>query len=93
MFSIRHPLWTAASKRQDIPILIYFLAQWNALSKEEFNMGAAPIPPSELGRNAAYVFALPARYNYAFPAGYQEVEQILQGNPLHPNAEFLKLTS
>lgn len=83
MLSIRHPLWTAAVKRQDIPILIYSLAQWNALAKEEFNMGAAPIPPSELGRNATFVFALPARYNYAFPAGYQEVDQILQGKPLH----------
>lgn len=93
MLSIRHPLWTATSKRQDIPILIYTLGQWSALSREEFNMGAAPIPPSELGRNAAYVFALPARYNYAFPTGYQEVEQILQGNPLHPNADFLKFTS
>ncbi len=93
MLSIRHPLWTAAVKRQDIPILIYTLAQWNSLSKEEFNMGAAPIPPSELGRNAAYVFALPARYNYAFPTGYQEVEQILQGNSLHPNGNFLKFTS
>ena len=93
MLSIRHPLWTATVKRQDIPILIYTLAQWNSLSKEEFNMGAAPIPPSELGRNAAYVFALPARYNYAFPTGYQEVEQILQSNPLHPNGNFLKLSS
>jgi len=83
LLSIRHPLWTAASKRQDIPILIYTLDQWNALSKEVFNMGAAPIPPSELGRNAKYVFALPARYNYAFPIGYQEVDQILQSKPLH----------
>jgi len=83
LLSIRHPLWTAANKRQDIPILIYTLAQWSALGKEVFNMGAAPIPPSELGRNAKYVFALPARYNYAFPTGYQEVDQILQGKPLH----------
>lgn len=83
LLSIRHPLWTAANKRQDIPILIYTLAQWSALGKEVFNMGAAPIPPSELGRNTTYVFALPARYNYAFPTGYQEVEQILQSKPLH----------
>lgn len=93
MLSIRHPLWTVTSERQDIPILIYTLGQWSSLSKEEFNMGAAPIPPSELGRNAAYVFALPVRYNYAFPTGYQEVEKILQGNPLHSNADFLKFTS
>ena len=43
---------------------------------------AAPINPGELGRNVKYVFALPARYNYAFPTGYQEVEKILEGKPL-----------
>ena len=83
LLSIRHPLWTTANNRQDIPILIYTLPQWTALGNEVFNMGAAPIPPSELARNANYVFALPARYNYAFPTGYQEVEQILQGKPIH----------
>lgn len=83
LLSIRHPLWTVAKKRQDIPILILTLNQWSALKRFEFNMGAAPIDPSELGRNSHYVFALPARYNYAFPIGYQEVAQILQGNPLH----------
>jgi hypothetical protein len=29
------------------------------------------------------VFALPARYNYAFPTRYEEVEKILSSNPLH----------
>ena len=85
LLSIRHPLWSAAKTRQDIPILIYTLAQWTALGMDVFNMGAAPIPPSELARNANYVFALPARYNYAFPTGYKEVDQILQGKPLHAN--------
>lgn len=91
--SIRHPLWTSANKRQDIPIMIFMISQWNDLIAEKFHIGAAPIPPSELGRNAAYVFALPARYNYAFPTGYQEVEQILRGNPLHPNGNYLKLVA
>lgn len=85
LLSVRHPLWTLANKRQDIPILIFTLDQWNALGREEFNMGAAPISPSELNRNAKFVFALPARYNYAFPTGYQEVDQILQSKPLHAN--------
>jgi len=84
LLSIRHPLWTVAKKRQDIPILILTLKQWSALKRFEFNMGAAPIDPSELGRNSHYVFALPARYNYAFPTGYEEVDRILQANPLHP---------
>lgn len=79
---IRHPQWTAKILRQDIPIMIFTLTQWNSLQKEEFSVGAAPIPPSEIGRNSRYVFALPARYNYAFPKGYQEVEDILKSNPL-----------
>jgi hypothetical protein len=79
---IRHPKWTAENPRQDIPIMIFTLAQWNSLQKEQFHIGSAPIGPSELGRNNEYVFALPARYNFAFPAGYEEVEEILKGNPL-----------
>ncbi|NLI92774.1 MAG: hypothetical protein GX434_11385 [Peptococcaceae bacterium] len=83
LLSIRHPQWTAQNPRQDIPILIFTLAQWNSLQKEEYHIGAAPIGPKELGRNSKYVFALPARYNFAFPAGFEEVEKILEGNPLH----------
>jgi len=82
--SIRHPLWTSQDPRQDIPIMIFTLDQWASLLKDEFRVGAAPIPPSELGRNAKYVFALPARYNFAFPTGFEEVEDILKGNPLKP---------
>jgi hypothetical protein len=81
---IRHPLWTAQVPRQDIPIMIFTLAQWNSLQRGDFHIGAAPIGPSEISRNASYVFALPARYNYAFLPGYQEVANILAGNPLQP---------
>ena len=84
LITIRHPQWTIQNPRQDIPILIFTLSQWNSLQQEEFHIGAAPVGPSELGRNSSYVFALPARYNYAFPTGYQEVEEILQNKPLHP---------
>jgi hypothetical protein len=84
MLSIRHPQWTAQNPRQDIPIMILTTAQWNRLQADAFHIGAAPVGPRELGRNAQYVFALPARYNFAFPTGYEEVESILQGNPLHP---------
>ena len=82
LISIRHPGWPSANPRQDIPIMILTLDQWQALNDEKFHIGAAPIGPSELGRNNKYVFALPARYNYAYPTGYEEVEQILTGNPL-----------
>lgn len=81
---IRHPQWSQEKPRQDIPIMIFTISQWNLLQQEKFHIGAAPIGPSELSRNSKYVFALPARYNYAFPAGYEEVENILKNKPLQP---------
>ncbi len=82
LLSIRHPQWTAEKPRQDIPIMIFTTAQWTALQAGAFHIGAAPVNPSELGHSAKYVFALPARYNYAFPEGYEEVERILASHPL-----------
>lgn len=61
---IRHPLWTAKTPRQDIPIMIFTLAEWDLIQQEKLSLGAAPIGPTELGSNANYNFALPARYNY-----------------------------
>ncbi len=84
--SIRHPKWTTQHQRQDIPIMIFTIAQWNSLQKDEFHIGAAPIGPKELGRNNKYVFALPARYNFAFPEGFEEVEKILENNPLQAHS-------
>lgn len=81
---IRHPLWTEENPRQDIPIMIFTLEQWKYLTLEFYSVGAAPIAPTELGRNGEYVFALPARYNYGFPEGYEEVEELLQNSPLEP---------
>lgn len=78
--SIRHPLWTTDVPRQDIPIMVFTTAQWDSLQQDEFHIGAAPIGPRELGRNNLYVFALPARYNFAFPVGYEEVDTILGSN-------------
>lgn len=79
---IRHPEWTEAEPRQDITIMIMTHAQWNAVQAAELRIGSAPIPPKELGQNQQYVFALPARYNYGFPTGYEEVEEILENDPL-----------
>lgn len=84
IISIRHPEWTAGNPRQDIPIMIFTLAQWNSLQQGKFSVGSAPVGPTEIDRNSSYVFALPARYNYAFLTGYEEVEKILEGNPLIP---------
>jgi len=74
---IRHPLWTSSVPRQDIPIMIFSFSQWDLIQQEKLSLGAAPIGPSELGRNSNYVFALPARYNFAYPVGFEEVEKII----------------
>ncbi len=82
IFSIIHPGSTAQQPRQDIPLMVFTTQQWDRLQQSEWHVGAAPVNPSELGRNNYYVFALPARYNYAFLEGWEEVAQILQGHPL-----------
>lgn len=85
ILTIRHPQWSEEKPRQDIPILIFTLTQWSSLEKGEFHIGAAPVGPTLLGQNNEYVFALPARYNFAFLEGYEEVETILANQPLQPN--------
>ena len=82
MISIVHPESAAQQPRQEIPIMVFTIEQWDRLLRYGTHIGAAPIGPAELGRNSHYVFALPARYNYAFLEGWEEVEQILQGDPL-----------
>jgi hypothetical protein len=82
LISIRHPRWTKENPRQDIPIMVFTLAQWQLIEKEALAVSAAPIGPSDLGQNAKYVFALPARYNFAFLPGWEEVNQILQHKAL-----------
>ncbi len=79
---IRHPQWTPQTERQDIPIMVFTVAQWDALMQGGFLVSAAPVPPTELGRNANYVFALPPRYDYAELPGWEEVEQIIASRPL-----------
>ena len=82
LLSIRNPKWLPQNPRQDIPIMVFTLAQWSSLQRNQFHIGAAPINPTELGRTTQYVFALPARYNFAFPTGWEEVQAILDGHPL-----------
>jgi len=82
IISIRDPKWTKETPRQDIPIMVFTITQWDSLKQGVFHIGAAPVDPTELGRNNYYVFALPARYNYAFLPGYVDVEKILAGKPL-----------
>lgn len=79
---VRNPKWTAADHYEDIPILIFTLAQWQAYQANTFSVSAAPFPASELGSNNEYVFALPPRWDYDYSTGYQEADAIVSGHPL-----------
>jgi hypothetical protein len=75
--TIRNPRWAADNPWQDIPIMVFTRVQWTAVADEKISVSAAPVPPSLLGHNRKYVFALPARFNYGDAAGQQEVQEIL----------------
>jgi hypothetical protein len=76
---IRHPKWTEANPREDMPIMIFTIPQWN----EGPIVSAAPFGPGELGRNRKYVFAVPPRWDYDFSEGYEEAEKLLTASSLH----------
>jgi hypothetical protein len=84
LLSIGHPLSTESDPHQDIPIMIFTKAQWRLVQANKLIVSAAPIGPSELGRNAEYVFAVPPRFNYALLTGWEEVGEIIQHHPLQP---------
>ena len=77
---LRHPLTPEESPRMDIPIIVYSLDQWIKWEKTDFRgyKTAAPIPPTERGRNAKYVFVTAPRYNFSFLPGFEEVEEIIK---------------
>ena len=79
---IRNPNWTPAVHYEDIPIMIFTIAQWNSYTAGDFSVSAAPINATELARNNTYVFALPPRWDYDYNQGYIEAENILKSNPL-----------
>jgi len=83
MIRIRHPGWTKENPRQDIPLMIFSLAQWEAVDQGAFVFGTSGVGPSEIGRNRKHVFAILPRFN-PDGAGVREVELILQHGPLHP---------
>jgi hypothetical protein len=59
---IRNPKWTEEKPYQDIPIMVFTLAEWQQVQAVTMSVSAAPIGPSELGHNIHYVFALPPRW-------------------------------
>jgi hypothetical protein len=80
---IRNPNWTSAVHYEDIPILIFTIAQWNSYTAGNFMISAAPFPATEMARNNQYVFALPPRWDYDYSKGYQEADAIVKMNPIH----------
>ncbi len=82
LISIRHPDWEYKAPRQDIPIMVFTLKQWSDMISDKFHIGAAPVNPSEIARNKKYVFAIPARYNFSYLTGYEEVDKIIQSKPI-----------
>lgn len=79
---IRNPQWTSTLPYQDIPVMVFTLAQWNSYRAGNFSVSAAPVEATELGRNNLYVFALPPRWNFDYSEGYEEAENIVKSNPL-----------
>jgi len=77
LIELHHPLETAENPREDMPIMIFTLEQWTHIQNEEWSAGAAPIPPSLLGQNSQWIMALPARYNYDFKPGWEEVDELV----------------
>jgi hypothetical protein len=75
---IRHPLWSQAKPREDIPIDVYTHRQWRDIQTGQLNVSAAPFPPSELGHNKRFVFALRPRWNYDFSNGWEEAQAIVR---------------
>lgn len=81
---IRNPKWTTSLPYEDLPILVFTIAQWNAYLVEDFSISAAPIQATELGRNNTYVFALPPRWNFDYSLDFKEAQDIIDSRPLNP---------
>jgi hypothetical protein len=81
--SIRHPAWTEDEPHADIPIMVFTVAQWELAEKKHYILSAAGVGPSEIGRNAHYVFALPARYFDIAAPGLEEVEDLIGNKALN----------
>jgi hypothetical protein len=81
---IRHPDWSKENPREDIPIMIFTLSQWESVEHGDYFVGGTAIVPGELGRNRKYAFAVSRRVEESEAPGAKEVNEILQHRPLHP---------
>jgi len=82
LITIVHPLWTQSSPRQDITILVFTVEQWSLVEQKRLVIGTQEAVPSELGRNAKYVFGLPYHFADGKTLGAEEVRRIVAGHPL-----------
>jgi hypothetical protein len=78
IIELHHPSETPDNPREVMPIMILTQAQWGHIFNEEWSVGAAPVPPTLLGQNSQWIIALPARYNYDFEPGWEEVDQLIR---------------
>jgi len=78
--TLRHPNWSKENPYMDVPILVYPIEQWKKWEATNFEgyPTAAPMGPTERGRNAKYVFATAPRYNYSFAIGWEAVETAIE---------------
>jgi hypothetical protein len=75
---LRHPLWKATATRQDIPILVFTRAQWDAGQPEGIYAGGIA---EEISHNTRYVFAVSSRFNTDDSVeGSEEAGAIVQRN-------------
>ena len=82
MITLRHPQWQVGAPYQDIPILVFTCAQWDALHHGEFwpSLFAGGVM-GELWHSQRFVFAMSSRYNAADEVrGWKEVAGIVEQN-------------
>lgn len=63
IITLRHPQWTASSRYQDIPILVFSRAQWDALHQGKlWPSRFAGGTMDEMWHDRMYVFGMSSRY-------------------------------
>ena len=64
--------------------MVFTLAQWDMVQQEKISVGAAPVRPTELREKFDLRVCSSGKVQFGFTTGYEEVEQILEENPLKP---------
>ena len=81
MITLRHPRWQASTPYQDIPVLAFTRAQWDALHHGKLwpSLFAGGVMV-ELWHNRGFVFAMSNRYNWGELTGAKEAADIVEQN-------------